>query len=91
MVAFYRLYAVSLLVVSITFYLEKQSDYSRIDNDLKYRYTKMKGEVTPIQIGELENILSLTVTTPRLSRCVMMWRHTRTLFRSKQALLNKLA
>lgn len=45
MVVFYRLYAVSLLIVSITFYLEKQPDYSRIDNDLKYRYTKMKGEV----------------------------------------------
>ena len=29
------------------------------DNDLKYRYIKMKGEATPKQIVELENIFEL--------------------------------
>ena len=30
-----------------------------MDNDLKYRYIKMKGEATPNEISELENIFEL--------------------------------
>ena len=40
----------------MAFYLEKRPDYDRMDNDLKYRYIKMKGEATPNEISELENI-----------------------------------
>lgn len=44
------------IVISAAFYLEKQPDYARMDNDLKYRYIKMKGEASPMQIGELEKL-----------------------------------
>ncbi|MDB9171367.1 hypothetical protein [Parabacteroides distasonis] len=44
------------IIVSVAFYLEKRPDYDRMDNDLKYRYIKMKGEATPNEISELENI-----------------------------------
>lgn len=47
------------VIVSVAFYIEKQPDYGRIDNDLKYRYTKMKGEASPVQIGKLEKLFEL--------------------------------
>lgn len=47
------------IVVSVAFYLEKQPDCDRTDNDLKYRYIKMKGEASPMQIGELEKLFEL--------------------------------
>lgn len=34
-------------------------NYDRIDNDLKYRYIKMKGEALPDRIAELEEIFEL--------------------------------
>lgn len=34
-------------------------NYDRIDNDLKYRYIKMKGEASPDRIAELEKIFEL--------------------------------
>lgn len=40
-------------------YYTKRPDYDRDDNNLKYRYIKMKGEVTPKQISELEDIFEL--------------------------------
>ncbi len=40
-------------------YYTTRPDYDRDDNDLKYRYVKMKGEATPKQIGELEDIFEL--------------------------------
>ena len=36
-----------------------RSNYDRIDNDLKYRYIKMKGEALPDRIAELEEIFEL--------------------------------
>lgn len=33
-----------------------RTDNIQADNDLKYRYVKMKGETTPEQLVELENI-----------------------------------
>lgn len=33
--------------------------YNRIDNDLKYRYIKMKGEAAPERISELKDIFEL--------------------------------
>lgn len=47
------------IVVSVAFYIEKWPDNDRMDNDLKYRYIKMKGEATPNEISELENIFEL--------------------------------
>ena len=40
-------------------YFARQPDYDRIDNDLKYRYIKMKGEASPEQIEKLEDIFEL--------------------------------
>ena len=47
------------IVASVAFYLEKRPDYNRMDNDLKYRYIKMKGKATPNEISELENLFEL--------------------------------
>lgn len=33
-----------------------RTDNVQVDNDLKYRYVKMKGEATPEQLVELENL-----------------------------------
>jgi len=40
-------------------YWTAKPNYDRIDNDLKYRYIKMKGEATPKRIAELEEIFEL--------------------------------
>ena len=40
-------------------YFERRQNYDRIDNDLKYRYIKMKGEATSKRIAELEEIFEL--------------------------------
>lgn len=40
-------------------YFATRPNYNRIDNDLKYRYIKMKGEATPQRITELENIFEI--------------------------------
>ena len=47
------------IVVSVAFYIEKRPDNDRMDNDLKYRYIKMKGEATSKRIAELEEIFEL--------------------------------
>ncbi|EHG99788.1 hypothetical protein [Paraprevotella clara] len=48
-----------IVVLAVALYFAKHPDYDRIDNDLKYRYIKMKGEITPNGISELENIFEL--------------------------------
>ena len=40
----------------------------RIDNDLKYRYIKMKGEATPDRIAELEEIFELNRDNTKIRR-----------------------
>jgi len=40
-------------------YWTAKPNYDRIDNDLKYRYIKMKGEALPDRIAELEEIFEL--------------------------------
>lgn len=49
----------TIVVLSIALYFAKQPDYDRMDNDLKYRYIKMKGEASPTRIENLENIFEL--------------------------------
>lgn len=49
----------AIVVLSVALYFAKQPDYDRIDNDLKYRYIKMKGEASPKRIEDLENIFEL--------------------------------
>ncbi len=48
-----------IIVQAVALYFAKQPDYDRIDNDLKYRYIKMKGEASPKQISELEDLFEL--------------------------------
>ena len=45
--------------LSAWLYLVTRPNYDRIDNDLKYRYIKMKGEATPERISELENLFEI--------------------------------
>lgn len=47
------------IVVSVAFCFGKQLDNDCSDNDLKYRYIKMKGEATPNEISDLENLFGL--------------------------------
>lgn len=54
------------MVISVAFYIEKRPDNDRMDNDLKYRYIKMKGEATPNEISELENIFELNRDNARI-------------------------
>ena len=49
----------AIVVLAVALYFAKQPDYDRIDNDLKYRYIKMKGEASPNRIENLENIFEL--------------------------------
>ena len=47
------------IIVSVAFCLGKRPDNDCMDNDLKYRYIKMKGEATSKRIAELEEIFEL--------------------------------
>lgn len=50
------------LVISVlgsALYFSTGPNYDHIDNDLKYRYIKMKGEATPERLSELENIFEI--------------------------------
>ena len=49
----------AIAVLTVALYFAKQPDYNRMDNDLKYRYIKMKGEASPKRIENLENIFEL--------------------------------
>lgn len=40
-------------------YFATRPNYDRNDNDLKYRYIKMKGEATPDRLIELENLFEI--------------------------------
>lgn len=45
--------------LSAWLYLATRPNYDRIDNDLKYRYIKMKGEATTERISELEDLFEI--------------------------------
>ena len=51
--------SVAIAVLSVALHLAKRPDYARIDNDLKYRYIKMKGDASAEQIATLEDIFEL--------------------------------
>ena len=50
---------ISCVILSSALYLATRPNYDRIDNDLKYRYIKMKGEALPERIAELEELFEL--------------------------------
>ena len=46
----------AIVALSVALYFSVRTDNEQADNDLKYRYVKMKGEATPEQLVELENL-----------------------------------
>ena len=46
----------AIVALSVALYFSARTDNEHADNDLKYRYVKMKGEATPEQLVELENL-----------------------------------
>ncbi len=46
----------AIVLLCTMLYWTAKPNYARIDNDLKYRYLKMKGEATPERIAELEEL-----------------------------------
>lgn len=49
----------TIVLLCTMLYWTAKPNYDRIDNDLKYRYIKMKGEATPERIAELEELFEL--------------------------------
>lgn len=49
----------AIVLLCTMLYWAAKPNYDRIDNDLKFRYIKMKGEATPDRIAELEEIFEL--------------------------------
>ena len=49
----------TIVLLCTMLYWTAKPNYDRIDNDLKYRYIKMKGEATPDRIAELEELFEL--------------------------------
>lgn len=49
----------TIVLLSTVLYWTAKPNYNRIDNDLKYRYIKMKGDATPDRIAELEELFEL--------------------------------
>ena len=49
----------TIVLLCTMLYWTAKPNYDRIDNDLKYRYIKMKGEAKPDRIAELEEIFEL--------------------------------
>ena len=47
------------MILSSALYFATRPNHDRIDNDLKYRYIKMKGEALPERIAELEELFEL--------------------------------
>ena len=59
---------ISCMILSSALYFATQLNYDRIDNDLKYRYIKMKGEATFDRIAELEEIFELHRDNAKIRR-----------------------
>ena len=55
----------AIVLLCTMLYWTAKPNYDRIDNDLKYRYLKMKDEAKPDRIAELEEILELNRENPR--------------------------
>lgn len=49
----------AIVLLCTMLYWATKPNYDRIDNDLKYRYIKMKGEAMPDRIAELEELFEL--------------------------------
>lgn len=61
-------YYCTIAVLSVALHLAKRPNYDRIDNDLKYRYIKMKGDASAEQIATLEEIFELNRNTEAIEQ-----------------------
>lgn len=59
---------IGCMILSSSLYFATRPNYDRIDNDLKYRYIKMKGEATPERIAELEEVFELNRDNAKIRR-----------------------
>jgi len=58
----------AIVLLCTMLYWAAKPNYDRIDNDLKYRYIKMKGEALPDRIAELEEIFELHRDNTKIRR-----------------------
>ena len=58
----------AIVILCTILYWAAKPNYDRIDNDLKYRYIKMKGEATPERIAELEELFELNRDNSKIRR-----------------------
>ena len=69
--------------------ISEKPNQDRIDNDLKYRYIKMKGDASAEQIANWRTFSNSTATTKQSNRCVKMWKPMKRLFANKLPLPSK--
>ena len=58
----------AIVALSVALYFSARTDNVRADNDLKYRYVKMKGEATPEQLVELEKLFGPNRNNERIGQ-----------------------
>ncbi|WP_418669169.1 hypothetical protein [Alistipes sp.] len=58
----------TIVLLCTMLYWTAKPNYNRIDNDLKYRYIKMKGEATSDRLAELEEIFELHRDNTKIRR-----------------------
>lgn len=58
----------TIVLLSTMLYWTAKPNYDRIDNDLKYRYIKMKGEALPDRLAELEEVFELNRDNAKIRR-----------------------
>lgn len=73
----------AIMALSVALYFSARIDNKQADNDLKYRYVKMKGEATPSNLWNLRASLDRTGITNGQNRYVRTWKPTRKRYRDK--------
>lgn len=58
----------AVVALSVALYFSTRTDNEQADNDLKYRYVKMKGEATPEQLVDLENLFGPNRNNERIKQ-----------------------
>lgn len=56
------------ILLLVALYIERKPDFDRVDNDLKYRYIRMKGEADADHINELEDMFKVNRDNERIRR-----------------------
>lgn len=54
------------ILLLVALYIERQPDFDRVDNDLKYRYIRMKGEADADRINELDGMFEVNRDNERI-------------------------